>query len=65
MIEAMTEGTFKKKGLVFAPSEALDVDPVILKYVRQYPEKIERLLVFCGSSRQVWIICALRISSNW
>ncbi|HTY13447.1 MAG TPA: MBL fold metallo-hydrolase [Candidatus Omnitrophota bacterium] len=43
MIEAMTEGTFKKKGTVFAPADALDEDPVILKYVRRYPEKIEKL----------------------
>jgi len=40
MIEAMTEGTFKKRGVVFAPAEALDQDPVILKYVRKYLEKI-------------------------
>ena len=43
MIEAMTDGTFKKRGTVFAPADALDDDPVILKYVRKYPEKIERL----------------------
>ena len=34
MIEAMTNGGFNKKGIVFAPSDALDDDPVILKYVR-------------------------------
>jgi phosphoribosyl 1,2-cyclic phosphodiesterase len=43
MIEAMTEGTFKKKGTVFVPAEALKGDPVVLKYVRKYPEKIEVL----------------------
>lgn len=43
MIESMTEGTFKKKGAVFSPSEALKGNPVILKYVRKYPEKIEIL----------------------
>jgi phosphoribosyl 1,2-cyclic phosphodiesterase len=43
MIEAMTNGGFKKKGVVFAPSDALDDDPVILKYVRPYVEKIEIL----------------------
>ncbi|MFA6169291.1 MAG: MBL fold metallo-hydrolase [Candidatus Margulisiibacteriota bacterium] len=43
MIEAMTEGTFKKRGAVFAPKEALVGDPVILKYVRQYPERLEIL----------------------
>jgi len=43
MIEAMTEGGFKKKGKVFAPSDALNQDPVILKYVREYVEKVEIL----------------------
>lgn len=43
MIEAMTEGTFKKRGTVFVPAEALNEDPVVLKYVRKFPEKIEIL----------------------
>ncbi len=42
MIEAMTEGTFRKKGTVFAPAEALK-EKVILEYVRKYPEKIEKI----------------------
>jgi ribonuclease BN (tRNA processing enzyme) len=44
MIEAMTEGGFRRKGAVFAPSDALNEDPVILKYVREYVEKIEVLV---------------------
>jgi phosphoribosyl 1,2-cyclic phosphodiesterase len=43
MIEAMTEGTFKRKGVVLAPAEALNIDPVILRYVRKYPEKVETI----------------------
>ncbi|MFW6119990.1 MAG: MBL fold metallo-hydrolase [Petrotogales bacterium] len=43
MIEAMTNGGFKKKGKVFAPKDALKEDPVILKYVRRYVENIEML----------------------
>jgi len=43
MIEAMTNGGFKKKGVVFAPIDTLENDPVILKYVRSYVEKIEVL----------------------
>lgn len=43
MIEAMTNGGFKKKGIVFAPDDALNEDPVILKYVRPYVDKIETL----------------------
>lgn len=51
MIEAMTEGGFKKRGLVFAPSDALESDPVILRYIRPYPEKIITLEV--GQTYQV------------
>ena len=40
MIEAMTEGGFKKRGVVFCPSDALNDGPVILKYAVNFPEKI-------------------------
>ena len=43
MIEAMTNGGFKKKGMVFAPSDALDNDPVILKHFMKYVDKVEVL----------------------
>jgi len=43
MIEAMTDGGFKKRGVLFAPQDALEEDPVILKYVRGYVEKVEVL----------------------
>jgi len=43
MIEAMTNGGFKKKGAVFAPADALEGDPVIFKYVREQVERIEIL----------------------
>jgi ribonuclease BN (tRNA processing enzyme) len=43
MIEAMTEGGFKKRGVVFCPSDALEGDPVVFKYVRDFPERIEVL----------------------
>ena len=43
MIEAMTNGGFKKKGVVFAPQDALEGDPVILKYVRDYVDHVELL----------------------
>jgi len=43
MIEAMTEGGFKKKGEVFCPRDALGEDAVILKYCRAFVEKIELL----------------------
>ena len=37
MIEAMTQGGTKKRGLVLAPRDAYEDDPVILRYVRSYP----------------------------
>ena len=43
MIEAMTEGGFKKRGIVFLPKDAIEADPVILGHTRQFPEKIEIL----------------------
>ena len=43
MIEAMTNGGFKKKGVVFAPKDALEKDPVILHYVRDQVDRIEIL----------------------
>lgn len=43
MIEAMTQGGTKKRGLVLAPRDAYDDDPVILRYVRSYPAATEML----------------------
>ena len=43
IIEAMTNGGFNKKGIVFAPEDSINEDPVILKYVRNYVKKIEIL----------------------
>ena len=43
MIEAMTDGGLRKRGIVFLPSDALDDDPVVLRYLQGYPERIEIL----------------------
>ena len=43
MIESMTEGGFKKKGIVFLPKDAVSEDPVILKHIRSLPQKVEIL----------------------
>ena len=40
MIEAMTEGGFKRRGAVFAPADAFENDPVIFKYLRGFVERI-------------------------
>ena len=43
MIEAMTEGGFKKRGVIFCPRDAIGDDPVIFNYARALPESIEVL----------------------
>jgi len=43
MIEAMTEGGFKKRGVVFCPHDAVAKDAVILKHVMRFPQEIEIL----------------------
>ena len=43
MIEAMTNGGWDKKGVLFAPSDALDEDPVVLKHFRNKVDKIVKL----------------------
>lgn len=44
MIEAMTDGGSKKKGVVFAPSDAVEgEDPVILNHFKDHVESIEVL----------------------
>ncbi|NOX37115.1 MAG: MBL fold metallo-hydrolase [Calditrichaeota bacterium] len=40
MIEAMTDGGFRSRGRLFAPRDALEGDPVILQYVRSFPEEL-------------------------
>jgi ribonuclease BN (tRNA processing enzyme) len=43
MIEAMTDGGLRHRGVVFAPQDALNEDPVILHYLQSYVERIEIL----------------------
>jgi len=43
MIEAMTEGGWKQRGTVYAPSDAFHDGAVILPYISSYPERIEVL----------------------
>ncbi len=43
MIEAMTEGGFKKRGVVFLPSDAIAEHPVISNHAINFPQKIELL----------------------
>ena len=43
MIEAMTNGGFSRKGALFAPLSALENDPIVLRYVRDYVDEIHVL----------------------
>ena len=43
MIEAMTDGGFRHRGRLYCPSDALDADPVVLKYIRNFPQEIVAL----------------------
>lgn len=43
MIEAMTEGGFRPRGKLYCPADALDDDPVILRYLRSFPNEVVRL----------------------
>ena len=43
MIEAMTDGGFAHRGTLYCPADALDDDPVVLKYLRRFPREIVRL----------------------
>ena len=40
MIEAMTEGGFKKRGVLFLPSDALGPDGVIFSYLKDFPKQV-------------------------
>jgi len=43
MIEAMTDGGFKKRGVLFCPEDAINEDPVVLRHTRSLVGKIEVL----------------------
>ena len=43
MIEAMTTGGLRRHGTLFAPEDALEGDPIVMRYIREYLERIEIL----------------------
>lgn len=43
MIEAMTEGGFKKRGILFCPKDAIEEDPVVLRHTRGLLKNLEIL----------------------
>jgi phosphoribosyl 1,2-cyclic phosphodiesterase len=43
MVEAMTQGGLKRRGRLFAPTDALDTEPVIFSYLKNFIEGVEVL----------------------
>jgi ribonuclease BN (tRNA processing enzyme) len=43
MVEAMTNGGFNRHGRLYAPADAIETEPVIFSYLKQYIEGIEIL----------------------
>ncbi len=43
MVEAMTQGGFKHRGRLFAPADALESEPVIFSYLKDYLDGVEVL----------------------
>jgi phosphoribosyl 1,2-cyclic phosphodiesterase len=43
LIEAMTDGGFKKKGVLFCPEDAVSGEGVVLRYVTEYLDRVELL----------------------
>lgn len=51
MIEAMTSGGFRKRGMLLAPADALDFEPTVLPYAQRFVERVERLSAAGGPYR--------------
>ncbi|MHB8141633.1 MAG: MBL fold metallo-hydrolase, partial [Vulcanimicrobiaceae bacterium] len=51
MIEAMTSGGFRKRGVLCAPQDALSGEFVVLPYAQRFPERIEVLRPSAGPYR--------------
>ena len=58
LIEAMTEGGYSRKGVLFAPQEALEEDPVVFRYIRPYLGKVEIL-----RENQAYSLASLKFST--
>ena len=43
MIEAMTSGGFRKRGMLLAPKDALEGEPTVLPYAQHFVERVETL----------------------
>jgi phosphoribosyl 1,2-cyclic phosphodiesterase len=43
VVEAMTAGGTRRRGALFAPAEALDLEPMVLRYAQGFLARVERL----------------------
>jgi phosphoribosyl 1,2-cyclic phosphodiesterase len=51
MIEAMTSGGFRRRGMLLAPGDALDEQPTVFPYAQRFVEKVEHLKPASGPYR--------------
>ena len=51
MIEAMTSGGFRKRGVLLAPPDALVGEPTVLPYAQRFVERVETLAPSSGPYR--------------
>ncbi len=52
MIEAMTSGGFRKRGVLLAPADALHDEPTVLPYAQRFVERIETVTE-CGGPYRI------------
>jgi len=74
MIEAMTEGGFKKRGTLFCPADAIEEDPVLLRHTRTFLGRIEVLeanktyqvgdFAFQSSMKHIHPVCTYGLKFN-
>ncbi len=48
LIEAMTSGGFRRRGMVLAPADAFDDEPIVLPYAQRFPAELVRLEAAAG-----------------
>ncbi len=62
LIEAMTSGGFRRRGMLLAPADAFDDEHVVLPYALRFVERVERLTASSGPYRagEIEIFTSLR-----
>jgi len=52
LVEAMTSGGFRRRGLLLAPADAFDDEPIVLPYAQRFVEELVRLTP-CGGPYRI------------